>query len=209
MNPVRVLLVDDHQIVRQGLRSILDPDPRFSVAGEADTGAEALRLVELERPDVVVLDLKLPDMGGAELCQRIIEISPESAVLILTAYSDHHLVNACLHAGARGYLLKDAKNLHLPDQLLAVAQGHATLDPRAASVLTDYIRQQGPSPDVLSPRELEVLRLIGAGLTNRAIAAKLYISENTVKGHVKEIFAKLDVHNRIEAVIQAREHGLL
>ncbi len=209
MKPVRILLVDDHRIVREGVRSVLGADPRFIVVGEAATGAEALRLVKMEQPDAVLLDLKLPDASGAELCQRIIDVSPTTAVLIFTAYFDHHLVNACLRAGARGYLLKDTEQLNLPDQILAVVHGHAALDPRAASVLIEHIRQQPPPADLLSPRELEILRLIAQGLTNREIAIELIISENTVKGYIKEIFSKLEVHNRIEAVIQARERGLL
>jgi two-component system response regulator DevR len=209
MNPVRVVLVDDHRIVRQGLRSILDPDPRFEVVGEASNGADALRIVVEQRPDIVLLDLKLPGMGGVELCQRMVQISPKMAVLILTAFIDRNLVDACLRAGARGYLLKDAENLHLREQLLAVAQGHAALDPRAADVLTDYIHQYDPPPEVLTLREMEILRLIAQGLTNKEIGSRLHLSENTVKGYVKDILAKMDVRNRIEAVLRAKERGLL
>jgi two-component system response regulator DevR len=209
MNPLRVVLVDDHHIVRQGLRSILEPDPQFEVVGEAGNGADALRIVAEQQPDIVLLDLKLPDMGGVELCQRISEANPQTAVLILTAFIDRGLVDACLRAGARGYLLKDAENLHLQEQLLAVVQGHAALDPRAADVLTDYLLKHKPSPEVLSLRELEVLRLIAQGLTNKEIGAKLYISENTVKGHVKEILTKMNARNRIEAVLVAKERGFL
>jgi two-component system response regulator DevR len=209
VNPVRVVLVDDHRIVRQGLRSILDPDPRFEVVGEASNGADALRIVVEQRPDIVLLDLKLPGMGGVELCQRMVQISPKMAVLILTAFIDRNLVDACLRAGARGYLLKDAENLHLREQLLAVAQGHAALDPRAADVLTDYIHQYDPPPEVLTLREMEILRLIAQGLTNKEIGSRLHLSENTVKGYVKDILAKMDVRNRIEAVLRAKDRGLL
>ena len=209
MNPIRVVLVDDHYIVRQGLRSILDPDPRFEVVGEAGNGVNALRVVTERQPDAVLLDLKLPDMGGVDLCQRIIRACPETAVLILTAFIDHDLVDACLRAGAQGYLLKDAENLHLCEHLIAVVKGHAALDPRAANVLTDYLRQHAPSPDLLSPRELQVLRLIAQGLTNKEIGATLYISENTVKGHVREILAKMNARNRIEAVLLAKERRLV
>ena len=209
MNPIRVLLVDDHQIVRQGLRAILDPDERFIVVGEAVSGAEALSLAGTEKPDVVVLDLMLADMGGAEVCQRLLAAFPDMAVLILTGYFDHSLLNACLRAGARGYLLKDAELLRLPEQLLAVVKGQAALDPRAASFLADYVRKQGMPMDTLTPREMDVLRLMGQGLTNREIAGQLVITENTVKGYVKDIFSKLRVHNRVEAVMQARARGLL
>jgi two-component system response regulator DevR len=209
MKPIRVLLVDDHHIVRQGLRSILDPDPAFEVVGEAGNGGDALQLVTQHLPDVVLLDLKLPDIGGVELCQRILQTSPQSAVLVLTGFIDRDMVNACLRAGARGYLLKDAEHLHLQEHILAVASGHAALDPRAASVLADYVLREDPPPESLSLRELEVLRLIAQGMTNREIGQQLYLSENTIKGYVKEILSKMGVHNRIEAVLLAKERGLI
>lgn len=209
MKTIRVLLVDDHRIVRQGLHAVLDPDPRFEVVGETGSGAEALRLVRKQQPHVVLLDLKLPDMGGVEICQRILQAHPETAVLILTAFFDRSLVNACLQAGASGYLLKDAENLHLREQLLAAVEGHAALDPRAADVLAEYVRRQQRPPEMLTLREIEVLRHIAHGLTNKEVGAKLHLSEHTIKGYVKSILAKLDVHNRVEAVLVAREHGLI
>jgi two-component system response regulator DevR len=209
MKPVRVVIVDDHRIVRQGLRSILDPDPRFEVVGEAANGADALPIVAEQQPDVILLDLKLPDMGGVELCQRLIQAYPETAVLILTAFIDRNLVNACLQAGARGYLLKDAENLRLREQLLSAVEGHAALDPRAADVLTEYVRRQEQPSRMLSLREVEILRLIAHGLTNKEIGSQLHLSENTVKGYVKDILSKLSVHNRIEAVLLAKERGLI
>ena len=209
MKPIRVVLVDDHHIVRQGLRSILDPDPRFQVVGEAANGEDALPLVAEQRPDVVLLDLKLGDTSGVEVCQKIIEASPETAVLVLTAFIDRDLVHACLRAGASGYLVKDAENLRLREQLLTVTQGHTALDPRAADFLANHARGTGPPPELLTPREMEVLRLVARGLTNREIGEQLYLSENTVKGYVKEILAKLGVRNRVEAVVVAKERSLL
>jgi DNA-binding NarL/FixJ family response regulator len=209
MNPIRVVLVDDHSIVRQGLRSILDPDPRFVVVGEAANGAEALRAVAEQQPDAVLLDLKLPDMSGAEVCQRIVETNPEVAVLILTAFIDEGLLDTCLRAGARGYLLKDSENLHLPDRLRAAVEGHTALDPRAAGIVTDYLRQQEPRPDALRLREIEILRLVAQGLTNKEIADKLCLSTNTIKGYMKEILAKMGARNRVEAVVLAKERGLI
>jgi DNA-binding NarL/FixJ family response regulator len=209
MNPVRVVIVDDHRIVRQGLRSILDPDSRFEVVGEAANGADALRVTTEQNPDVVLLDLKLPDMSGVELCQRILQVCPDTAVLILTAFIDRNLVNTCLQAGAKGYLLKDAENLHLREQILFVVKGHAALDPRAADVLTEFIRKNEQPPKMLNLREVEILRLIAQGLTNKEIGSQLHLSENTVKGYVKDVMAKLDVHNRIEAVLLAKERGLI
>jgi DNA-binding NarL/FixJ family response regulator len=201
--------VDDHWIIRQGLRSLLEPDPRFIVVGEASTGLEALRSVDETEPDIVILDLKLGDMGGAELCKRIIQTHPKTIVLILTAYIDQNSVETCLRAGARGYLLKDAENLHLKDELLSAVQGHAALDPRAADVLTDFVQRQQPPPEELNLREMDILRLVAQGLTNKEIGSHLHLTENTVKGYVKEILFKLDARNRIEAVLHANSRGLL
>jgi two-component system response regulator DevR len=207
MNPIRVVLVDDHHIVRQGLRSILDPDPRFEVVGEAANGAEALSLVAEQQPDIVLLDLHLPSMGGIELCQRIVQANPEVAVLILTAFMDRNLVNVGLQAGARGYLLKDAENLRLKERLLSVVEGHTALDPRAADILVENVRQR--PAQALNLREMEILRLIAQGLTNREIGEQLHLSENTVKGYVKNILSRLGARNRIEAVFLARERRLI
>ena len=209
MNPIRVLFVDDHWIIRQGLRSLLEPDARFIVVGEASNGAEALKIVEETQPDIVILDLKLGDMGGAELCKRIIQVRHKTIVLILTAYIDQNSVESCLRAGARGYLLKDAENLHLKDELISAVQGHAALDPRAADVLTDFVQRQEPLSQGLNLRELDILRLVAQGLTNKEIGSSLYLTENTVKGYVKEILFKLDARNRIEAVLHANSRGLL
>jgi two-component system response regulator DevR len=209
MTHIRVVLVDDHRIVRQGLRSILDPDPHFAVVGEAASGKEALDVVAEQQPDAVLLDIKLPDIGGVELCQRIVQQWPDIAVLILTAFIDKALVDACLRAGASGYLLKDVENLHLRESLLSVIEGNAALDPRAARVLADYVRKHEPPETALTPREMEVLHLIAQGLTNKEIGQQLHLSNNTIKGHVTEILGKLEARNRIEAVFIARERGLL
>lgn len=209
MNPIRIVLVDNHHIVRQGLRSVLDPDPRFEVVGEAASGAEALRVVTEQQPDVVLLDLKLGDTSGVDLCRPIIQASPQTAVLVLTAFIDRNLVDACLRAGARGYLLKDAESLRLPEQILTVVEGYPALDPRAADVLTNYLHHYDLLPELLNMRELQVLRLIAQGLTNKEIGGQLHLSENTVKGYVKEIMAKLGVRNRVEAVLRAKERGLI
>lgn len=209
MKPIRVLLVDDHRVVRQGLRSILDPDPDFEVVGEASDGNTALELVAKTPLDVVLLDLKLPDIDGIEICRRILEVRPETAILVLTAYIDSSLVNACLQLGVRGYLLKDAENLHLRENLLAVGRGYAAYDPRAASILTDHVRHKSTPGETLKLRDLEILRLIAQGKTNREISARLHLSEHTVKGYVKDILKKLGVHSRIEAVMIAKERGIL
>jgi two-component system, NarL family, response regulator DevR len=209
MSAISVLLVDDHKIVRQGLHAILDNDIRFNVIGEAATGQEALHIVEETSPDVVILDLKLTDISGAELCRQIVKLSSKSAVLILTGYFEYDLVCACMQAGARGYLIKDAEQLDLAEQIIHMVQGHAVLDPRAADALTDFVQNQRQGVDLLSARELEIVRLISQGLSNHEIAERLLITENTIKSHIKEIFLKFDVHNRIEAVVVAKKRGIL
>lgn len=209
MKPVRVMLVDDHQIVRTGLASILKPDPRFDIVAEAGTGTEALQMVKREQPDVVILDLNLPDMGGSELCQRILKLSPETNILILSAYFDKDLVYTCIKSGVKGYLIKDAEHLDLPQHILDLMQGHTVLDSRVTDALTDIIQDQEPHSPALTLREINVLRLVSEGLTNREIALHLNLTENTVKGYVKEIFSKLEAHNRIEAVALARKRGIL
>ncbi len=209
MVPIRVLIVDDHHIVRQGLHLVLDPDPHFVIVGETGDGDEAIRLATHLKPQVVLLDLKLPDTDGVSVCQRILQTSPETLVIILTAFIDPNLVNACLQAGARGYLVKDAEDLRLREQIRAVVEGHAALDPRAAGILTDLVQHRSVSGDALRLRDLEILRLIAQGLTNREVGEQLHLSENTIKGYVKEILAKLGAHSRVEAVMLAKKQGLL
>lgn len=207
MKPVRVVLVDDHCMVRQSLRSILEADPRFKVVGEAADGAEALRVVAAQHPTVVLLDLKLPDMSGIEVCRRIVQCEPKAAVLILTAFIERELVNDCLRAGASGYLLKDAEDLHLPDQLLAAAEGHTVLDPRAAQVLADGRYEH--VAEELDQREIEILRLIAQGLNSQEIGARIGLDPQTIKRYIQQLLAKMGASHRIEAVLLAKEQGLI
>ena len=202
-------MVDDHQLVRQGLRSILEADGRFEVVGEASSGREAVNQVKKYLPEIIILDLKLKDISGAEVCSQIKDHSPNSVVLILTGYFEYDLVYACMQAGARGYLIKDAEELNLPDQLIELLEGHAVLDPRAVDALTSFMNTQKRVVDALTPRELEIIRLISQGLSNQEISLQLNISINTTKSHIKELFSKLDAHNRIEAVVMAKQRGLL
>jgi two-component system response regulator DevR len=213
MKTIQVVLVENHWAVRQGLCSVLDPDPRFEVVGEAATEAEALRVARKQQPDVVLLDLKLSPGGsetsGSTLCRQLLQTSPKPAVLVLTAFLDSHLIEDCLRAGARGYLLKDAEKPCVKEQILTVARGHTALDPRAADVLADYVRQGEPAPEVLRPRELGVLRLVAQGLTNREIGSRLGRSEHRVSGYTKKVLTKLGAGSRVEAVLVARERGLV
>jgi DNA-binding NarL/FixJ family response regulator len=209
VSAIRVFFVDDHSIVRHGLHSLLEPDERFQIVGEAGSRADALRLIEPARPDIVLLDLKLPDSDGLKLCEEVGRICPTAAVVILTAFIDQRLVDAAVRAGARGYLLKDTEDLHLAEQLLAVAQGQVVVDPRAAAILTGFVRRSEQAIEGLTRREMDILRAMALGLSNKEIAAALTLSEHTVKGYVKEILAKLGARNRVEAISRARDAGLL
>lgn len=208
MKTYKILIVDDHELVRRGLRSILDQDSRFTLVGEAMTGSEAIELVEKVQPDLILLDLLLPDMNGIEVCKQIIKLHPDIAIIILTAYIDRDRVDACLRAGARGYLLKDAENLDLPGQLVTALKGHHIFDPRATDLLTEYVKHQPVGTQVLTNREISILRLVAEGYTNKEIGDELSLSENTVKGHIKDILGKTNAKTRIQAVLLAKQKGI-
>jgi NarL family two-component system response regulator LiaR len=209
MNRIRVLLVDDHRVVRQGLRSFLESFPDIAIVGEASNGEEALSRLDSWLPDVVVMDLLMPGgMDGIEATQRVRAISPHTQVVVLTAYSDDARVVAALRAGAIGYVRKDAEPELLLAAVRAAAGGQSLLDPAVAgSVLQDLLR--GGSSNDLTERELEVLRQLAHGRTNREIAAALTVSEETVKTHVGNILAKLHLAHRTQAVIYALKQGLV
>ena len=207
MSPIRLLIVDDHPVVRDGLRGMLAGDPDLEVVGEAEDGAEALRLVASLQPDVVLMDLRMPGMGGAAAIRQLAEQGSEARVLVLTTYDSDSDVVPALEAGATGYLLKDAPREQLVRAIRAAARDEAVLAPSVATRLVSQLR--APTHDALSERELEVLTLIAQGETNRGAAARLFISEATVKTHLLHIYAKLDVNDRAAAVATAYERGLL
>ncbi len=167
---IRILLIDDHTLVRQGLRSLLDPDPEFQVVGEASTGADALALARRVQADVAIVDIRLPDMDGPSVCQSLRNMQPRIAILVLSAYMDSSLVSASLKAGARGYLLKDAENLHLKDQIRSVYQGYSAYDPRTANIVTQLALGHNPQEGGLKPREMEILRCM-AGCSTPSFTA--------------------------------------
>ena len=209
MKPHRIVLIDSYRLVLRGLHATLDPDPDFEIVGEATTAAEGLRLVREQQPDIVLLAIELPDSNGTVLCRSLAEVCSSTAVVVLTAYLDRTLVDICLRAGARGYLLKDSQHLHLREHLHNVAAGHTALDPRVGDMLVEHYRNS-PSPiDALSERERQVTELIGHGLTNREIGRRLHLSEYTVKGYVARVFEKLATHSRVEAALIAKRHGLV
>lgn len=207
---LRVVMIDDHEIVRNGLKHILDGDPEFAVVGEADDGPSGLAAVEATRPDVVLLDVRLPSISGGEVCRLIAERVPETRVLILSAFGDDHLVYQCLMAGACGYVLKDIVHFDLKKSLKSVARGESVIDPRVAAAVVERLRSPGDEPSHnLSPHQFSVLQLMSQGFSNREIADRLFLSENTVKGYVQDVLRRLGAKNRVEAVMIASRRGWL
>ena len=202
---MRVLLVDDHALVRSGLRAVLGTTDDCEVVGEAATGEEAVALVPTLRPDVVVMDLSMPGAGGVEATRQVRAVSPSTRVLVLTTFSDDHRVRAALAAGATGYLLKDAAPDDVVTAVRAAARDEAPIDPRVArALLPGAPTDRGPE---LPPRERDVLVRIARGLSNRQIATELGIAERTVKVHVGSLFRRIGVADRTSAALWARDHG--
>ena len=207
-DPIRLLIVDDHPVVRDGLIGMFAPDPAFEVLGEASDGAEALRLAPALRPDVILMDLRMPGMDGLTAIKEFASRGITARVLVLTTYDTDSYVVPAIEAGATGYLLKDAPRDELIRAVRAAAAGQSVLSPSVATRLVNRVRTPEVEP-LLSQRELEVLELVAAGSTNRESAAKLFISEATVKSHLLNIYAKLDVNDRAAAVAEGFRRGLL
>lgn len=205
--PIRILIVDDHPIVRAGLEGVLAAQAHFEVVGEAADGAAGVELARLLKPDVVLMDLRMPEQDGVSAIQEIREMDKPPHILVLTTYdSDADIVRA-VEVGATGYLLKDAPRRELFRAIEAVARGESVLAPAAASVLMD--RMRAPAEENLSGREIEVLTLVSRGNSNKEIAKALHISTATVKTHLIHIFGKLGVDDRTAAVTVALERGIL
>ncbi|HWE91935.1 MAG TPA: response regulator transcription factor [Pseudonocardiaceae bacterium] len=204
---IRLLIVDDHPVVRDGLRGMFAGDDRFEVVGEAGDGREAVVRAEALRPDVVLMDLRMPGGDGVTAIAELTRRGLPGHVLVLTTYDTDRDVVPAIEAGATGYLLKDAPREELLRAVCAAARGESVLSPSVASRLIGQVR--APAREPLSQRELEVLGLIARGTTNRAAAAKLFISEATVKTHLLHIYAKLGVKDRAAAVATAFERGLI
>jgi DNA-binding NarL/FixJ family response regulator len=207
MSPIGLVIVDDHPVVRDGLRGMFAGDPQFTVLGEAGTGVEALAVARAVRPDVILMDLRMPEMNGVTAIAALREGGVAARVLVLTTYDTDSDVLPAIEAGATGYLLKDAPRDELFRAVRAAARGEAVLSPSVATRLIGQLRS--PAKEPLSQRELEVIGLIAQGSTNREAAAQLFISEATVKTHLLHIYAKLGVNDRAAAVAPAFERGLL
>ncbi|WP_034091415.1 response regulator [Streptacidiphilus albus] len=205
--PLRLLIVDDHPVVRDGLRGVFSTEPGFEVVGEAGDGAEALVLAASLAPDVVLMDLRMPRMDGVTAIRALAEQGSSARVLVLTTYDTDSDVLPAIRAGATGYLLKDSAREDLYRAVRAAAQGQTALSPAVATRLMGQVR--APVEEPVSPRELEVLGLVASGCTNREAAARLFISEATVKTHLLHIYAKLEVKDRASAVAAAYRRGLL
>ena len=208
-----ILIADDHEVVRNGIRSCLETIPDFQVVGEAASGEETLSLVSELIPDIVLLDLIMPGMDGIETTRRVRQISPRTQVVVLTSYHEDVHIFPALKAGAISYILKDMKMEKLVDALHRAVQGEVTLHPRVAARVLQNLRGEnsGEQPlfTELTDRELDVLKLIANGLTNSQIAEKLVISENTVKGHVSNILSKLHLADRTQVAVYAWQQGIV
>ncbi|MFJ9631846.1 response regulator [Streptomyces sp. NPDC101175] len=211
-DPIRVFLLDDHEVVRRGLSDLLDSEPDISVVGDAGTVEHALVRAPAVRPHVAVLDVRLPDGDGISVCRELRSNMPELAVLMLTSFDDEEALLDAIMAGASGYVLKQIKGSDLVSAVRTVASGQSMLDPATTARLMRSLRtESAATPEVapglagLSPREREILALIGDGLTNREIGKKLYLSEKTVKNHISRLLAKLGVQRRVQAAVIASQ----
>jgi DNA-binding NarL/FixJ family response regulator len=209
--PIRVFLADDHPVVRQGLRTFLDSRDGIEVVGEAGDGEAAVAAVERLRPDVVLMDLVMPGVGGVTAIRRIRDRVPDTRVVVLTSFASDDQVIPAVQAGAAGYLLKDVEPAGLESAIRLVHEGEALLDPQVAGRVMEEVAHPAPAGDLasLTPREREVLGLLGRGLSNRELADTLVVSEKTVKTHVSSILMKLGVHDRTQAALLAVREGLV
>jgi two-component system, NarL family, response regulator DevR len=211
--PARVLLVDDHAIVRRGLRSILELEPDISVVAEASGRSDAIQAIDRAQPDIVLLDLKLSsdhDAEGLELCSEILERRPDSNVVILSTFLNEDLLNQALRRGAKAYVLKEVDVVELVRIIRAVSRGGTAFDGRSAAMVRALVAgEHRPAEPAFTDREREVTRLLASGLTNREIGDRIFLSESTAKFHVRNVMRKLGVHSRAEVAYAAGKRGLL
>lgn len=209
---IRILLADDHTLFRDGLRALFGSLPDMEVVGEAATGTEAIALAEELQPDVVLMDIQMPELNGVEATRQIVQTSPHIGVIVITMFEDDDSVFAAMRAGARGYVLKGADQEEMLRAIRAVARGEALFGPAIATQLTRFFNTAPGEPITAFPnltdREREVLHLLAQGLSNQEIATRLTITVKTVRNHLSNIFSKLQVADRVQAIIRARDAGL-
>ncbi len=213
MSKQRILLVDDHEVVRLGLKALLDRHPQFEVVAETGTAREALQLVEQHSPDVVVMDIRLPGGSGIDACEKITEDYPDTQVIMLTSYAEDEMLFSSIRAGAAGYVLKQIGGEDLVRAIEAIGRGEALLDPAVTQRIFQEVRRAAKEEEAsafsdLTQQERHVLILVSGGKTNREIAKELYLGEGTVRNYVSSILSKLNVSNRAEAAAYAVEHNL-
>jgi two-component system NarL family response regulator len=210
MSDIRVLIVDDHPIVCSGIRNILEPTMGIEVIGEAHNGADALKMIDMEQPDVVLLDMKLPDMSGVEVIQKIYKTKTNTRVLGLSSYNDKEFISQLLNHGASGYLLKEEVPEQIAEAVRGVAHGEqGWVSRKVAAMLSDILAKENDAGSELTARELDVLRLVVDGKTNDQIGIILGISVKTVENHLHTIFQKMDVISRVEAAVRAVRESIV
>jgi DNA-binding NarL/FixJ family response regulator len=209
LQPIRIILVDDHAIVREGVRAVLDEDADFSVVGEFANGADAIAAAGALAPDVALVDLKMPGLTAPQTIAGLIERAPGLRVLVFTSFGEDALIRATLDAGAIGFLLKDALQHDLVSAIRSVASGDAFLAPAAQRQLMELLRKPQAARDTLTARESDVLKLVAEGLSNKQIANRLHLTEGTVKGYVSQILAKLRLEDRTQVALYAVRNGIV
>ena len=215
MNPVRILVADDHAIIRRGLRALLAHDPEFEIVGEACDGIEAVELAERVRPDVAILDVSMPHLNGLEAARRILSTLPGTHIVLLTVHADETYLLGALKAGARGYVLKNSAEVEVVEAVRAVTRGKAYFSPRVSGILADeylrYLREQDVDDpyDLLTSRERQILQLLAEGQSNKDVANLLNLSPTTVICHRQHIFQKLDFHNVADLILYAIRKGIV
>jgi DNA-binding NarL/FixJ family response regulator len=210
---IRIVLADDHEVVRLGLKALIQQEPDLRVVAEAETGDEAIQIAMAHQPDIVLMDIRMPGMSGIEACAEITRILPSTRVIVLTSYAEDDLLLSAIRAGAKGYVLKRIGSSDMIDTIRRVAEGESALDPSMIATIFNEVRQADAVKEVsafseLSPQEMRILAMIADGATNRDIAAKMFLSEGTVRNYVSNLLNKLNVANRAEAAAFAVQHHI-